>query len=69
MPINELDHFQFKLSTQIEERRSWGPLNKHAPLETVRDLTSSHKTREQPHPKSNQKRPGSQEAHATDQGR
>ena len=55
--------------TEIEERRSWGPLNKHAPLETVRDLTSSHKTREQPHPKSNQKRPCSHEAHATEQGR
>ena len=55
--------------TEIEERRSWGPLNKHALLETVRRLTSPHKTRERPHPEGNQKRPGSQEAHATDQGR
>ena len=46
--------------TESEESRSWGPLHKHALLQTVRRPISPHKTREQPHPDGDQKRPGGQ---------
>ena len=55
--------------TESEESRSWGPLHKHALLQTVRRPISPRKAREQQRPDGDQKQPGSQDAHTTDQER